>query len=43
MLGRREDGKKIPASRGWIVGDEARTPGGLWASDHMGVVAALKP
>jgi len=29
----------------WIVGDKGsdRTPGGLWPSDHAGVVAALRP
>jgi endonuclease/exonuclease/phosphatase family metal-dependent hydrolase len=43
VFGRRADGSAIPADRGWIVGDSARTAGGLWASDHMGVVMRLKP
>ena len=43
ILGRQANGKKIPASSGWIVGDTYRTAGGLWASDHMGVVVRLTP
>jgi endonuclease/exonuclease/phosphatase family metal-dependent hydrolase len=43
VFGRRANGRKIPASSGWITGDEARTEDGLWASDHMGVVVRLMP
>jgi hypothetical protein len=43
VFGRRPDGSAIPADRGWITGDSARTPQGLWASDHMGVVMRLHP
>lgn len=43
VFGRRPDGSAIPADRGWITGMTARTPDGLFASDHMGVVMRLKP
>jgi hypothetical protein len=43
VFGRRADGSAIPADRGWITGNEARTADGLWASDHMGVVVRLHP
>ena len=38
-------GDKTPprAYRGTITGLRARTPGGLWASDHAGVVVSVKP
>jgi endonuclease/exonuclease/phosphatase family metal-dependent hydrolase len=36
-------GARARAYRGWITGLEARTAGGLWASDHAGVVVTLKP
>lgn len=33
----------MPVKHGWITGRDARTPNGLWASDHMGVVIKLRP
>jgi endonuclease/exonuclease/phosphatase family metal-dependent hydrolase len=43
VFARGADGDPVRVYRGEIVGLEARTPGGLWASDHMGVVVSLKP
>ena len=34
--------KRIKAQRGWTTGTENRSPEGLWASDHAGVVLRLK-
>jgi endonuclease/exonuclease/phosphatase family metal-dependent hydrolase len=43
VFARGAGGERVRVYRGAIVGLEARTPGGLWASDHMGVVVSLKP
>ncbi len=36
-------GKGVKAIKGWRTGDKARTPQGLWASDHMGIVVKVRP
>jgi endonuclease/exonuclease/phosphatase family metal-dependent hydrolase len=41
ILGRTAKGKALKVSKAWITGNKARS-NGLWASDHMGVVARLK-
>jgi hypothetical protein len=43
VLGRAARGGPLKAKRGEVIGLRARTPEGLWASDHAGVVMALKP
>jgi endonuclease/exonuclease/phosphatase family metal-dependent hydrolase len=42
ILGRTAKGKALKVAKAWITGNKARTSTGLWASDHMGVVARLK-
>ncbi len=43
VFGHDARGKPLPVDRAWIVGRDARTPNGLWASDHMGVAVRLRP
>lgn len=43
VFARASDGGPMPADQGRITGLDARTPGGLWASDHAGVVLRLRP
>lgn len=43
VFGRAAGGGALPVDRGWITGGDARTSGGLWASDHLGVVIRLRP
>jgi endonuclease/exonuclease/phosphatase family metal-dependent hydrolase len=43
VFGHGARGGPLPVDKAWIVGRDARTPGGLWASDHMGVVVRLRP
>lgn len=43
VFGRTADGSPMPADHGRIVGGTARTPTGLWASDHLGVVLRVRP
>ena len=42
VLGRTAKGKALKTEKGWITGKDFRTTNGLWASDHMGVVARLR-
>lgn len=43
VFGRAAGGGALPVDRGWITGGSARTPDGLWASDHLGVAIRLRP
>ena len=43
VFARAAGGGALPVVRGWITGGTARTAGGLWASDHLGVVIRLRP
>ena len=44
MLARGADGGPLRADRGLVVGtDPAEKVGGLWPSDHAGVVLRLRP
>ncbi len=43
VFGRAAGGGALPVDHGWITGGDARTAGGLWASDHLGVVIRLRP
>jgi endonuclease/exonuclease/phosphatase family metal-dependent hydrolase len=41
VLGRTAKGLALKVDKAWVVGNKARR-GGLWASDHMGVVVRLR-
>jgi endonuclease/exonuclease/phosphatase family metal-dependent hydrolase len=43
VFARRADGSGMRADHGRITGLDRRTPGGLFASDHAGVVLRLRP
>jgi hypothetical protein len=43
VFGRRPGGERIRTDDALVVGLGARTPSGLWASNHAGIVARLRP